>query len=76
MNNVEAMFGCLAKFYGWSYNTIAEMTPAQCAGALIAASEDSEAADNIDTGKPGLDGNLHFSTRDRWILWKQTRGIK
>lgn len=51
------------------------MTPEQCAGAIEAASNE-DISNNTDSGKPGIDGNLHFSTRDQWEMWKQTRGLK
>lgn len=65
----------MARFYGWTYQTIADMTPEQCRAAMDAAA-DGDNTDRVDSGKPGLDGNLHFSTREEWEIWKQTRGIK
>ena len=68
------MAGSLAKYYGWTYEQIADMTPAQCRAAIEAANKDEDTA-NANSGKPGLDGNLHFTTREEWELWKQTRGL-
>lgn len=50
------------------------MTMAQCNAAMEAAVKDSD-ANAVDEGKPGIDGNLHFSTRENWEIWKQTRGL-
>ena len=69
------MAGSLARFYGWTFNDIAEMTPEQCKAAIDAATKDADVG-NTDSGKPGIDGNLHFSTKDQWELWRQTRGLK
>ena len=46
-----------------------------CPAAIEAASTD-DVANNTDSGIPGIDGKLHFSTRDQWEMWKQTRGLK
>lgn len=72
---MKTVFACLAKYYGWTYQAIADMTPYQCSAAIEAASTD-DVANNTDSGIPGIDGKLHFSTRDQWELWKQTRGLK
>ena len=62
----------LARFFGWTFETIESMTCDQIRIALEIVEQTTKANEN--SGKPGLDGNLHFSTLDEWKLWKEMRG--
>lgn len=51
---------------------IEDMTLDQIQVALEIIDKSTKASEN--TGKPGLDGNLHFSTIDEWKAWRELRG--
>lgn len=62
----------LARYFGWTFQTIEDMTLDQIQVALEIVDKSTKASEN--TGTPGLDGNLHFSTIDEWKAWRELRG--
>lgn len=58
------VYAQLARFYGWTYREIEEMTNGQLCLAYKAAE-----GDKID------DGKLHFTSLDEWKLWRQMQGL-
>lgn len=64
------LYCCLSRFYGWSFQTIGEMTPAQMMVALEAISQKT----TTDTGEIATDGNLHFSTLEELKFWRESHG--
>lgn len=72
MEGQKQKYALLSRFYGWNYNEIDNMTEGQIICALEVIEKTTKANEN--TGNPGTDGNLHFSTLDEWKMWKEMRG--
>ena len=70
--SLKNQMAVLARFFGWTFQTIEDMTLDQIQVALEIIDKSTQASE--DTGKPGLDGNLHFSTIDEWKAWRELRG--
>lgn len=70
--SLKNQMAVLARFFGWTFQTIENMTLDQIQVALEIIDKSTKASE--DTGKPGLDGNLHFSTVDEWRAWRELRG--
>lgn len=64
--NRQTIYTILSKYYGWDYNTIANMNYDQMEHAIEAIGDQNNESD----------GNLHFSTREEWELWRECRFLK
>lgn len=62
----------LSRFYGWSFETIGNMTLEQIKAALEAILRENRTSEE---SAPPDDGNLHFATLDEWKLWRETNGM-
>ena len=61
------LFAFLARYYGWTFSQIEEMTPEQTKIAYDSIPD----KEPENTGVPGSDGNLHFSTLEEWRAWME-----
>ncbi len=61
----------LSRYFGWTFQTVGDMTMEQIHLALEIVEKVTKASEN--SGQPGLDGNLHFSTVEQWKAWRELR---